>query len=264
MEDRPDKPVRDGGWTPGRTEPRAEGGAAGSSANDAPTRRPGARVAPPPAPPKIVWAMAFVFVAFEAAFQLSEIGVLPWPDLRWDVVSRLGFFDLYFNAALSGADAPPPEFWTSFLTYGFLHGGLLHLAMNTAVFLGLGGMLAHALGPVRFVVLFLATSAAGALVWGLLYSSDQTLAHLVGASGALFGFIGALKRWEWRWIAATGASSRRFWGTLLALALLNILLGFAVPPGGGGIAWQAHLGGFIGGWLLAPLLAPGRAGPSPI
>lgn len=208
--------------------------------------------------------MAAVFVAFELVFQLSDRGLLPWGDLRWAAVTRLGFFDLYFDALISGEAAPPAEFWTSFLTYGFLHGGLLHLLMNSAVFLGLGGMLANMLGPVKFLVLFLFTSAMGAAVWGLLFSADQVVAHLVGASGAIFGFIGVLKRWEWRWIALTGASARRFWGTIVALVLLNLLLAFAVPPGGGAVAWQAHLGGFIGGWLIAPLLAPGRAGPSPI
>lgn len=217
----------------------------------------------PPAPPPIVWAMAAVFVLFEAAFQLSETGLLPWPDLRWDVVSYLGFFDLYFDAAMDG-ESVPVEFWWSFVTYGFLHGGFLHLAMNCAIFLALGGMVANTLGPTRFLILFAVSCAGGAAVWGYLFSDDHAAAHLVGASGALFGFIGAMKRWEWLWIRATGASARRFWGTIIALVLLNVMLAFAAPPEGGGVAWEAHLGGFLAGWLIAPLLAPGRAGPSPI
>lgn len=219
------------------------------------TRRPqGAGLPPPPA---IVWSMALAFVFFEAISQLGETGL----RFRILAVERLGFFDLWLSEALAGRSVPA-EFWTSFLTYGFLHGGLLHLLMNGAIFLGVGGLLANVLGPGRFLALFFAGSAVGALAWGLLYAGDEA-AHLVGASGALFGFIGALKRWEWRWMQLTGAPGRRFWGTLGALVLLNLLL-VVGAPGGAEVAWEAHLGGFLGGWLIAPLLAPGRAAPSPI
>ncbi|MFV0475318.1 MAG: rhomboid family intramembrane serine protease [Pikeienuella sp.] len=210
-----------------------------------------------PPPPPIVWIMALVFVLFEILAQLNLAG----GQVNFWMIGRLAFFDGWLHQALTGEGAPP-FFWTSFFTYAFLHGGLLHLAMNTAIFLALGGMLANRLGPWRFLILFLATSAVGALVWGLLFMGDPG-AHLVGASGAIFGFIGALKRWEWRWIAATGAPSNRFWGTIVALTLLNVMLAF-MGPGGAEVAWQAHLGGFVGGWLIAPALAPGKAGPSPI
>ena len=90
----------------------------------------------------------------------------------------------------------------------------------------------------------------------------ETRGPLVGASGALFGFFGALKRWEWRWISASGASSRRFWGTIIGLVVINLLL--AVSFQGAEIAWQAHLGGFIAGWFIAPMIAPNRASSSPL
>lgn len=211
----------------------------------------------PPAPPPIIWTMALIFVGFELLSQLGQTG----QGLRYYAVTRLAFYDLWFNRALEGGDVPL-VFWSSFFTYGFLHGGLLHLVMNGAIFLALGGLLANALGPGRFLILFLFSSATGALAWGFLFAGNE-IAHLVGASGALFGFFGALKRWEWRWIAATGAPSNRFWGTIGALTLVNVILAF-MGPGGAEVAWQAHLGGFIGGWLIAPALAPGKAGPSPI
>lgn len=218
------------------------------------------RRAEPPSPPAIIWLVALVFVGFEGLFQVDE--ALWGMDLRWDVYRHLAFFDLYFEAALQGREVPF-EFYSSFLTYGFLHGGMLHLVMNGVIFLSLGGLLANRLGAVRFMLLFLITSAAGALAWGLIYSGGHPAVHLVGASGGIFGFFGALKRWEWRYIRATGASPRRFWGTIIALTLMNVLL-FFFYPGGGGVAWEAHLGGFIAGWLIAPALAPRFAAPSPI
>lgn len=49
----------------------------------------------------------------------------------------------------------------------------------------------------------------------------------------------------------------------MALIIMNVALALMLP-GGAEVAWEAHLGGFVGGWLIAPLLAPGRAAPSPL
>lgn len=211
----------------------------------------------PPAPPAIVWVMALAFTLPELVSQFGEAGMA----FRVALVERLAFFDFYLSEAVAGRPVPV-EFWTSFLTYGFLHGGLVHLLMNGAIFLGVGGMLANILGTGRFLFLFFMSAASGALLWGLLYQGAPA-AHLVGASGAIFGFIGALKRWEWRWMRLTGARGTRFWGTITALVILNLVLALA-GPGGAEVAWEAHLGGFIGGWLAADMAAPGRAAPSPI
>jgi len=203
--------------------------------------------------------MAIVFAGFEIVFTLSDAGVLPWPDLRWLVYVRLAFFDVYFERVRDGL-AVPPEFWTSFLTHAFIHGGMLHLVLNGAIFLSLGGYLARGLGSVRFLALFAVTTVAGALTFALI---TDTQGPLVGASGALFGFIGALKRWEWRYIKMFGAPANRFWGTILGLTIMNVALALYYP-GAGSLAWEAHLGGFVAGFLIAPVLAPRAAGPSPI
>lgn len=214
-------------------------------------------IVPADGPPAVVWSLAGVFVLAELAFQLSEAGVFGGPDLRWTVFLRLAFFDVYFDGALQGYGVPA-WFWSSTLTYAFLHGGLLHLFMNGAIFLALGGALARALGAARFLILFAVTAIGASVFFGLIAEAQGPL---VGASGVIFGFFGAMKRWEWRWLMATGASRRRFWGSVLGLAAVNVLLFFAYQDGI--IAWEAHLGGFIAGWLVAPMLAPGRAAPAP-
>lgn len=213
----------------------------------------------PPGPPPVVWAMTALFAGFEIAFQLADEGILPWPDLRFEVYVRMAFWDIYFEEALAGR-AVPPEFWSSFLTHGLLHGSMVHLLMNGVIFLSVGGMLANGLGAVRFVALFAVTAMTGALFFGVI---ADTQGPLVGASGAIFGFFGALKRWEWRYIRETGAPANRFWGTIGALILLNVVL-FFFMPGEGSLAWEAHLGGFVAGFLVAPVLAPHARGPSPI
>jgi len=203
--------------------------------------------------------MAAVFAALEGAFALADAGIGPWPDLRWQAYRYLAFFDIYFERVRDGHSVPP-EFWTSLLTHAFLHGGMLHLVMNGAIFLALGGHLARGLGSTRFLILFTVTAGAGALTLALI---TDTRAPLVGASGALFGFIGALKFWEWRYIRLTGAPANRFWGTIIGLTVMNVAL-WLYFPGEGSLAWEAHLGGFAAGFLIAPVLAPRAAGPSPI
>lgn len=213
----------------------------------------------PPSPPAIIWVLAIVFVGFELAFQAAASGILPFENLRWEVYKKLAFFDIYFEGFFNGYDIPF-EFWTSFVTHALLHGGIVHLVMNGVIFLALGGMIANALGPVRFLILFAVSAICGALFLALITDTDGPL---VGASGAIFGFFGALKRWEWIWLKGNGQPKNRFWGTIAGLVLLNVLLALFYP-GEGAVAWEAHLGGFIAGFLIAPLLAPGRSGPSPI
>jgi membrane associated rhomboid family serine protease len=211
-----------------------------------------------PSPPAVIWALAGTFVFFEGLFVLSESQLVDFGDLRWEIYKKLAFFDLYFDRAVAGG-AVPAEFWTSFLTHAFLHGGMFHLLMNGAIFLALGGLIANAVGTVRFLVLFIVTAMGGALIFGLLASAQGPL---VGASGVIFGLIGALKYWELRWIRQTGAPMAKFWRTLIVLAALNAVL-FYLYPGEGSLAWEAHLGGFIAGFIIAPVIAPRLAGPSP-
>ena len=214
-------------------------------------------------PPGVVWALALVFTGFELASQLAQAGILLPRDFDQTVLIDFAFFDPFgpLSAELTAEGLRPV--WAqaaSFLTYAFLHGGLLHFLMNGAIFLALGGAVANSLGAARFLILFAVTAIGGAAAFALISSAQGPL---VGASGAIFGLFGVLKRWEWRWIRVTGARANRFWGTIAALILMNLAL-FLFYPGDGAVAWEAHLGGFVAGWLIAPLLAPRRASPSPI
>ena len=91
--------------------------------------------------PPIVWVLALIFIFFEGLFQLSDAGILP-EDLRWQVYLRLAFFDILFEGVRQGATVPS-QFWSSFITHSLLHGGLLHLFMNMAIFLALGSCLLY-------------------------------------------------------------------------------------------------------------------------
>ncbi|TVQ56368.1 MAG: rhomboid family intramembrane serine protease [Rhodobacteraceae bacterium] len=206
--------------------------------------------------PPVVWAFAAIFLAIELMLTASDVGYLPrgW---RFAAYQRFAFFDLFFEAFRSGQNVPINFYW-SFVTHAFLHGGFAHLGMNTVVFLALGAHMCRAVGEAAMVGLFFLTAAGGALAFGLIANTGLAFIPMVGASGALFGFLGAIKRWEWRYVREHHLPTRRFWSTILALVLINVILSVGVGFGGGGVAWEAHFGGFVAGWLAAGLLTPRR------
>jgi membrane associated rhomboid family serine protease len=206
--------------------------------------------------PAIIWIMAAIFGGVEAALTASDIGLAP-AGLRQTFYAFLAFYDLWFESWRGGHGAPP-SLWWSFVTHAFLHGGPMHMAMNTAVFVALGAHLCRAVGELATLLLFFGCAIAGALAFGLIADTGMQFVPMVGASGAIFGFLGAMKRWEWRYVTAYDLPKRRFWGTVLALAAVNVLLGVGFAGMGGGIAWEAHLGGFVAGWLAAGALTPRR------
>lgn len=135
--------------------------------------------------------------------------------------------------------------WTMFLTYGFLHAGAVHFLVNMTTLFSLGPPLAERFGAARFAALYALSTVGGAAGFALL--SPQAL-PMVGASGALFGLAGAHVGLHWRIARARGATLRPVLRAILGLAVLNLVLWWAMN---GQLAWQTHLGGFVAGWIAA-------------
>jgi membrane associated rhomboid family serine protease len=130
--------------------------------------------------------------------------------------------------------------WWRLVTSMFLHGGFLHIALNMYSLYFVGSILEHVIGRWRFLLLYLASGvagSAGALAWS---PSTPT----VGASGAIFGVLGALFILERRGNIATE-------GQIAGLIVLNLVITFAFSSY---ISVGGHVGGLIGGvalmWLL--------------
>lgn len=134
------------------------------------------------------------------------------------------------------------------LTSAFLHsqGFLLHIAFNMYALWILGSALEPALGRSRFLALYLVSAFAGSV--GVLLISPVDTA-VVGASGAIFGLFGAL----FVVVRKRGGDVRQ----LVVLIAINAVLGFM----GSGIAWQAHLGGLVAGFLGGLVFAYAPQGP---
>ena len=143
--------------------------------------------------------------------------------------------------------------WSMFLTYGFLHADIWHLVGNMLVLAILGHMIVQRIGQGLFLLLYIVSALVGALAFALLTQSSQPM---VGASGALFGLIGALQAWQWRTLSRSGQSHWPVIKMALWLVVLNAAMWLVQK---GGLAWQTHLGGYIGGVLAGWLIARWRS-----
>lgn len=130
--------------------------------------------------------------------------------------------------------------WWRLITPVLVHGGLLHIFLNMYILYIYGPNVEEIFGTVRFVAIFLITGfTASALSYAIPPDNPS-----VGASGAIFGLVGALVAYLYRRRGSTVmAHYLRGMGMFIAI---NILFGFIAPN----IDNMAHLGGLIGGALL--------------
>lgn len=162
------------------------------------------------------------------ALELALAGFRPSPGELVDI------------GALYGPSVDVRGEWWRIVTVGFLHANALHLGLNMVALWFLGSMLEPAVGRTRFVAIYVVALLAGS--FGVLLLDP--LAPTVGASGAVFGLMGA---------AVAGQRARGIdpWQSGIGgLLLVNLLFTFAVP----GISIGGHLGGLAGGlvagWVL--------------
>lgn len=134
------------------------------------------------------------------------------------------------------------------LTAIFLHAGLTHLAFNCYALFVLGRDIEGLYGWLWFTVIYFVSGLAGSLAWYLLGTSEPS----VGASGAIFGLIGAEAAFFLRNRELFGAFGRQRLTNVVVLLVINLLIGFTIPN----INYIAHLGGLVGGFLMGLVLAP--------
>jgi membrane associated rhomboid family serine protease len=149
---------------------------------------------------------------------------------------------LFYKWALFGPAVANGDWWR-LITAAFLHAGIWHIAVNMYALWWLGSAVEGAIGSLRFLLLYLGSGlagSAGALIW-----SPHTIT--VGASGAIFGMLGAGLILEWR---ATG----RLVGSFAVLLLVNLAFTFGFSSF---ISVGGHVGGLIGG-LIGTAIIVGR------
>lgn len=201
-----------------------------------------------PPVPRSLWALVAVMAVVEVALSLADAGILG--DRSWRPIAILvgGFHDQVFDGRVDGLW--PFHGMTMLLSHAFLHGDVMHFLLNTVILLAVGKLISGIVGPWRMLLLFAITAISGALFFGMIAQTDSPM---VGASGAVFGFIGFWKQAEYRIRVRRGMSLRPIWSMIFALTLANVAVYVMLL---GLVAWEAHLGGFVAGWVMSWLWRP--------
>jgi membrane associated rhomboid family serine protease len=173
--------------------------------------------------------------------------------LRYGVIPAV----LLGPAALAPELEPLPSALT-LVTSMFLHGGWMHLIGNMLFLWVFGNNVEDAMGHVRFVAFYLLAGIAAALSHAALLPASTV--PMIGASGAIAGTLGAYLLLHPRsrvlvlvWLGIFVTTMRLPAMVVIGVwALLQVVS--AALGAGGGIAWWAHVGGFVAGLVLLPLL----------
>lgn len=139
------------------------------------------------------------------------------------------------------------EYWRIFSSI-FLHAGLTHLAFNGWALFSIGRDIEAFYGHRWFAAIYVLAGLAGSLAWYVLGRDGAS----VGASGAIFGLIGAEVAFFMRNRRLFGKLGSQRLSNLAVLIGINLVFGFTVPN----INNHAHLGGLAAGFLLGFVLAP--------
>ena len=137
------------------------------------------------------------------------------------------------------------EYWR-LITPIFFHAGWLHFFFNMYALYIVGRQIERPLGYARFLMIYFFSGIAGGIA-SFLFNPSYSL----GASGAIFGLIGALAVFLYRHTRLLGPVGRSMLSNVVAIIVLNLLISFTP-----GIDLWGHLGGLVTGSALAWLIGP--------
>jgi membrane associated rhomboid family serine protease len=168
------------------------------------------------------------------------------PLMRDQIIMVTGFIPLNFM------ETPfAPAVLVTLITHMFIHGSWIHLAMNGFMLAAFGSGIERWLGAKRMIMLFITCGLFGAAFHYLLNTASPY--PMIGASGGLSGLFAAAIVMMNRGQQEIGG---RFGILPFALLWIGISIGFGMlgAPGGGAVAWAAHVGGFLGGFVVLKLM----------
>ncbi len=203
-------------------------------------------------PTPVVIVILVICCGIELLLQASDLGLIGNTRLRVFAYENGAF---WVGLLDNWRPNYPLQPWLMFLSYQVLHTGLSHLAGNMFVLLIVGPIVVRRVGSAWFAAIYVLSGIGGALGFALLSDSAQPM---VGASGALFGLVGAWKWQDWFFNMQNGLGRKSLVTDIIGLIFLNILL-WVVQSGQ--VAWETHLGGFLTGWLAATLVIPRQDEP---
>lgn len=157
------------------------------------------------------------------------------------ILGILGFEEALFRALAQVNFAVAEGQWWRIFTAALLHDGLTHILFNMWALWVLGPQIERSVGKGPYLALYIASAGVG----GAFYFHSGIPFGAVGASGAIFGLFGVWLNWALR--RRKTAQGRAMLSQVGFLLLINAALPFVIPN----IAWQAHLGGLVAGFLIS-------------
>jgi len=206
------------------------------------------------APPVVLWLIAILIGA-------HALRVFVFAQQSDTLFVTYGFVPARYSSVFLATHAVDPGTWLDralpFVTYMFLHGGFAHVAINSVWLLAFGPVVARRFGTLLFLIFFLVCGIGGAAAH--LVSNWGSTAPVIGASAAISGLMAAGFRMlraasEGRERALAPIFSRQILVWTALWAGVNVIAGVTGLGAGGGVqlvAWQAHLGGYATGLVLA-------------
>lgn len=194
------------------------------------------------------WAIIVILICVlvEAGIVL---GSMIWMPLARNMVMLLGGFWPPLLHGGTGVYTGQPV--VMFVTYGFIHAGLMHLAMNMISLAAVAEQLARFMTARQMLAVYAVSQIAAALLFAVM---APQAGPMIGASGAVFGVAGALVGYVYVLQKSRGATLTPLMRSAGVIVVLNVALTILVPS----IAWQAHLGGAAAGLIMGVAMARRR------
>jgi membrane associated rhomboid family serine protease len=216
----------------------------------------------PGPPPLVTWALiALNALAFLLELGQGSEGALQAFINAWGVVPK------EYSTATDLAPRIPLPFWSTLVTSMFLHGGWMHIGGNMLYLWTFGDNLERVMGNVRYLVFYLLTGIAAGLAH--IVSGPQSVVPSVGASGAISGVLGGylllFPRNRVKVLTRGGVMAVPAFvmlGLWIVLQLVSGIGSMARTEQTGGVAYMAHIGGFVAGLVLVKLFARNPVAPA--
>jgi membrane associated rhomboid family serine protease len=200
---------------------------------------------------------------FTYAYSTVPAEIRTGQDVKGDQVVEVGT-----ERAVIKLEPTPSPVYITLLTSMFMHGGWMHLLGNMLFLWIFGDNLENALGRIRYLVFYLVTGVIASLaqVFSTFAFGDNPYIPSLGASGAISGVLGGylvlFPRNQVRVImmrmltTVPAIVAIGLWFVLQLIQALGVIS--AGPRASGGVAFMAHVGGFVAGLILVKFFAIGR------
>ena len=193
--------------------------------------------------------------AFDYAFSLVPKEITTGVDIVGPQLIQVGS-----DVARINHYATPLPVYFNFLSSMFMHGDIMHIGGNMLFLFIFGDNIENRLGHIRYLLFYLFCGFAAAAAQILM--GPDSIIPMLGASGAISGVLGGyLLLFPQRPVKALIFNFLTTVPAFVAIGIwivYQIVLGYLSPSGGGGVAYAAHIGGFIAGIASVKIFSLGR------